>query len=436
MPRSTPPLHDAARPRRGVLLAFALTLLAAVGWDREAGAVPVFARKYETSCQTCHSAFPKLTPFGDAFRRNGHRFPAGEEEDNTKQPAVAMGQEAHKKVFPSAIWPVDLPSVAPISVTVGSSLTYTEGPLPQVNFGGIGGSMGLQTAATLGDVFSVWAGATLMAMAKTTGGETVAISLERIFVNVTPFEQPYAMLRVGRFEPGILVATQHRTLGLPPWIGTSAIGDDPFTLDPTQLGLEASGVIAWGRLNYAAGLVEGSNSIPNPPKDFYGRLAYKLGGMRLDGLGGATEPDPWRESSATLGVFGYRGQAKFGDPAVATQEDKFWIAGADLNLLYKDANLLLAFQYGDNHRPSFKDPNASRSSWNLFAQLDYVLFPWLIPTLRYERRLIADAQESRISGGLYFVVRANVRAQVLVAAQGPDSALKFDQVLGGLNLAF
>jgi hypothetical protein len=402
----------------------------------DARAVPVFARKYQTSCQTCHTAFPKLTPFGEAFRRNGHRFPAGEEEDNTKQEPVAMGQEAHKKMFPSSVWPVDLPSVAPISITTASSFTYTENPA-SLSFASVGGTFGIQAAATLGDVFSVWAGASLMAMGKTTGGETVAGSLERLFVNVTPFDQPYATLKVGRIEPGVLVPTQHRTLGLIPWIGSSAIGDDPFTLDPTQLGIEASGMVLWGRLSYALGLVEGANALVNPPKDFYGRLAYKLGGMRMDGIGGATEADPWRETSATLGVFGYRGQAKFGDPALATQEDRFWLAGADLNVLFKDANLLLAFEYGVNHRPYFKTPNVEQASWNLFAQLDYVVFPWLIPTVRYERRLItADTQENRISGGVYFLIRANVRAQVLVAAQGPDSAIKFNQVLGGLNLAF
>ena len=33
-----------------------------------ASAVPAFSRKYETACQTCHVGFPKLNPFGEAFR--------------------------------------------------------------------------------------------------------------------------------------------------------------------------------------------------------------------------------------------------------------------------------------------------------------------------------------------------------------------------------
>jgi hypothetical protein len=34
-------------------------------------AIPAFARKYNMSCQTCHSPFPKLKPYGDEFARNG-----------------------------------------------------------------------------------------------------------------------------------------------------------------------------------------------------------------------------------------------------------------------------------------------------------------------------------------------------------------------------
>ena len=44
--------------------------------DRSYG-IPAFARKYKTSCATCHNGYPKLNAFGDAFRRNGYQFPAG-----------------------------------------------------------------------------------------------------------------------------------------------------------------------------------------------------------------------------------------------------------------------------------------------------------------------------------------------------------------------
>ncbi len=37
----------------------------------ELSAIPAFARKYSMSCQTCHSPFPKIKPYGDEFAGNG-----------------------------------------------------------------------------------------------------------------------------------------------------------------------------------------------------------------------------------------------------------------------------------------------------------------------------------------------------------------------------
>jgi len=37
-------------------------------------ALPLFARKYNLQCTTCHFAFPRLNAFGRAFRQNGYRM--------------------------------------------------------------------------------------------------------------------------------------------------------------------------------------------------------------------------------------------------------------------------------------------------------------------------------------------------------------------------
>jgi hypothetical protein len=56
-----------------------ITLLAATLFflilSESANAIPAFARKYQISCQVCHSpAFPRLKPFGDEFAGNGFRL--------------------------------------------------------------------------------------------------------------------------------------------------------------------------------------------------------------------------------------------------------------------------------------------------------------------------------------------------------------------------
>ncbi len=48
--------------------------VAAVAVTTPTDAVPTFARRYETSCATCHQAFPRLNGVGESFRLSGFRF--------------------------------------------------------------------------------------------------------------------------------------------------------------------------------------------------------------------------------------------------------------------------------------------------------------------------------------------------------------------------
>lgn len=55
------------------LCAVSLTL-AALQMGR-ADAIPVFAHRYNLTCQACHTVVPRLTPFGETFLANGYRLP-------------------------------------------------------------------------------------------------------------------------------------------------------------------------------------------------------------------------------------------------------------------------------------------------------------------------------------------------------------------------
>ena len=92
-------------------------LVALAATESTALAVPAFARKYQTSCQTCHIVFPKLNAFGEAFRLRGYRMP-GETEEMVKQPPVSLGAPAYKKLWPQAIWPGEISSSVPLAVNV------------------------------------------------------------------------------------------------------------------------------------------------------------------------------------------------------------------------------------------------------------------------------------------------------------------------------
>ena len=92
-----------------------LIMLAVAATESTAFAVPAFARKYQTSCQTCHIVFPKLNAFGEAFRLRGYRMP-GKTEEMVKQPPVSLGAPAYKRLWPQAIWPGEISSSAPLAV--------------------------------------------------------------------------------------------------------------------------------------------------------------------------------------------------------------------------------------------------------------------------------------------------------------------------------
>ena len=84
-----------------------------------AQAIPSFARKYQTSCQTCHTVYPVLNPFGEAFRRDGYRFPSQDgsvDSDSIKANTIPLGQDEYKKTFPDSVWPDKIVEAVPLSV--------------------------------------------------------------------------------------------------------------------------------------------------------------------------------------------------------------------------------------------------------------------------------------------------------------------------------
>ena len=86
-----------SRPLFRALAVLALVYIALV--PSTARAIPAFARRYETTCQTCHLAYPKLTPFGEAFRRNGYRFPQGGDATAEKEEPPRRSESSRSPRF-------------------------------------------------------------------------------------------------------------------------------------------------------------------------------------------------------------------------------------------------------------------------------------------------------------------------------------------------
>jgi hypothetical protein len=61
-----------------------LTMILAVA-VHEAAAIPAYARKYDMSCNVCHSPIPKLKPFGVEFAANGYQMKTNEPPRFTRE---------------------------------------------------------------------------------------------------------------------------------------------------------------------------------------------------------------------------------------------------------------------------------------------------------------------------------------------------------------
>ena len=415
-----------------------------------ASAFPIYARKYETGCQTCHVAVPKLNSFGIAFRNNGYQWPAGESE-LTKDKPVVLAAEANKESFPDSIWPSWLPRTPPVAFLLVSELEAS--PDRKALFGpeGVGADLEIGIGTAIAEDIAARADVTMVVNAET---GTLEVGLEQAFLqfhNLDPWH--HLDLRVGKLWPE-LFSFPPQALGGDFWLYNRSIGASSWVLAGRQ-GAELRGIFAAGRLRAVAGTA-GSTGDFGKSFDAWGRVGYKVGGLRYDGVDESSEEPakssdpsrPWRDTSVQFGAFAYKGfSVTPGGLDEAGVElgpirDDFVHVGGDVNIWLGDANLVGALLIGQHGRPVAGAE--SRTIHRVSLQLDYVVFPWLIPSLRYEladdARLLefsADAPRWHLMPGLNALIRANVRAYLFAEVIGNEQGgADFHKLTLGILAAF
>jgi hypothetical protein len=435
-----------------------LALLALAVSESTASAVPAFARKYQTSCQTCHIVFPKLNAFGEAFRLRGYRMP-GETPEMIKEPPVSLGAPAYKRLWPQAVWPGEVSSTVPLAVNikladVNTSTVNEDETITSVNNDlQFPQEVNIFGAGTLGDHVSY--------LAETTFGEnpdgSVAVELEHARLQ---FDSPFGPedlfhLRLGKFAPNLADGFQEM------WISTDAGIDSLFAFNPiginggTGLAEDTSpspialpdrvrGIEGYGMINHRAlwvagianGVGPGSTDTTgrfdgNNAKDVYARFDYKIGGMGLDGdTGGRPIPEKnWQDDSLRLGVFAYRGDASginvpfTTDDGLKTniQDTHFLRTGIYASLFFQNLNVFGVYLHGSDSLQVFDSGTSALLSatepdfhaW--FTQADYLFYPWLQGSFRYETVTPADPSVLSLRTGVFnasALIRANVKAMV------------------------
>jgi hypothetical protein len=443
--------------RRGLCIVFAFLTVGYVIFGagvRTADAVPVFSRKYHTSCQTCHVIFPKLNPFGEAFRLNGYRMP-GETEEQVKQVPVSLGSEAYEKLWPKMVYPSTLPGNVPLAVNVkfadlyasaqdesGHQVLHNDFQFPQ--------EVNLFAVGTLGNHMSFFGELTYGE--RPDGGADVEIEHARLdFVNAFGPEHLFNF-RLGKLAPNAWDGFQEMWImtdnGIDTFFGYNPIGFNGGTglceSDSCGVGLPANtraiemyGVVAH-RLLYVIGVDSpigpgGSNGSfgSTAQKDVYGRIDYKIGGMALDGTstGVTLPPENWRETSFRVGFFGYGGNGSgvnyevtnaAGEP-FNEQDASFQRYGIYGSLYVGDLNLFGGYLQGKDKLELF-DPgtnalfatkNPKYSAW--FVQADYVFVPPLQASVRYQQLSPGDPNADLtkiLTANLSFLAYANVKLMV------------------------
>ncbi|HEX2688531.1 MAG TPA: hypothetical protein VHN14_18010 [Kofleriaceae bacterium] len=399
-----------------------IIVLGMVGLTGHAGAVPAFARKYKTTCITCHTIFPKLTPFGEQFRRNGYRFP-GIDSDSTKAEPVPLGTDEQKKTFPDSVWPGILSPFPPLAFGFnGQAIFHPD----KKSSAGAADNHAVANFDTLVEEGHLWAAGslddTITFFSELTASRTEGIDVETAALYFNDLVGPAhavnlaAGRRIGTYTSFQSHSSYFTDLMMPrvPVTGLYGATSDPFVFNDNHNSIEVNGVLA-DRFDYAVGLAAGTNVDARNSANFYGHVGYKLGGSTLDGEHTNGIPqDLAHEQSITLDAFVYRSISRFNDamdPPVLTKDTSVTFGGtirAQREELELDAGV---FHQTDDHASSTAP---STTTWSQWDEVSYLVFPWLVVGGRVEYLRITPEGAStlsdlRISPGVVALIRPNLK---------------------------
>jgi len=385
--------------------------------SEESYGIPEFARKYKTSCTTCHTAIPKRNAFGEAFRRNGFVLPKGDAQLIKEEP-VSLGAEGWKEAFPDAIWPGVIPPNLPLAVYVHNRLAYD--PL-KPNGQKIGFGMPHELELLFGGAFGNDVGL-FGEWAFFDEGKN-AVGLNRFFFQFNDIAGPKDALniKVGRIEPGITsgyMSANRITLDRPITIDYKASGD--WRPRDNQAGIELNGILG-SNFEYAVGVVNGEEKTTpfKDRKDVFARVAYKIGGMGLDGTGADVElkeTDNWEDNAVTVGAYTYVGNyLKTPSGGGATYSNNFNRFGFDLRAGHGRAELTGGLITGEDENPFGNLKKLKHTAY--FGEVDYIFYPWLIGVFRVNRAQSKFADDDRdkyweINPNITILYRANIRFSI------------------------
>ena len=377
-----------ARRLAGLLVVGAVVLPAA-----SAGAVPAFARRYEVSCGTCHQYhYPRLNAFGTRFMLNGYQLPDGAEDPARARRMLEPGTIADRlTVFRELPLSVRAQAVADFDRSSGEHAPVYDSRVSASLAGG--GSV----ARDVSFFFSWNAAPTpLLHQARVGLHNLGARALGAGAVNV----KAGLLLLLDGQRPA------HRSLAPGTTLGV-AVGQNPFVLDDSTLGLALYGRPGWGRFGYEVALVSGPPGVgadPDQWKDVFGRVSWTF---FLD-----------TPHELEVGVLGYLGRASLVSQVggiTIDHRDDFWLAGGDLEL---DLGPVTAMARGFFSRHDDATPaGGAVDLTTIRAELIWGVNRHMVAGLALDANLSPDdhdLERSQLAAHASHVVASNVLGTVVV----------------------
>jgi hypothetical protein len=393
-----------------------------------AQAIPAFARKYGTSCTTCHTVFPKLTPFGESFRRNGYRFP-GVDSDYVKQEVVTLTPKAQ------GVEDYVMAAIPPLSFGFNGQMVFH----PDRNSsGGIADNGAVVIGKDLVQEGHVWTGGsfsdTITYFGEITFANdgTIAVEHAQLHLNDLVGPKHAVNLRIGRGYSSLTSFSPHSSYlndqimpssGL---TGLNGAGTSWNVFDKFN-GLEATGVVG-GRFGYSLGLNAGNSFDIRSMENFYGHVGFKVGGMALDGEGESTVKDamrPWEETALTIDLWGYRAISSANYTVAAADDTKLLdsatVGGVNLRLQFDSLELNAGGSY-ESHTHVTPDPMGATLGFGgslvqTYAELSYLVQPWFVPAVRFEYTS-ASSQAPGVDSVYDVRLTAGIASAILETANG------------------
>lgn len=384
-----------------------LLLLVILATVEKASAIPAFSREHNAECTTCHTIYPELNEYGDAFLKNGFVWtkhsaaPAskvavkGEGDPATLQKLHEHAPDAVKKEgaatpkISEPLWLSGLPQTLPISLAATLNASYND----DLNYD----KFDLSTRAVsllAGGVFRDKIGFYLKYNLYVEGeydpavsntpvnlGSPYANDLEQFYlVWRKTFDTP-VNIKAGRFRPQLSLWQKSNKAGISDFATTSyRVGSSQFTTDSTNDAIEVNAVL-FNRLFVAAGVVDRDGQDAN---EGYGHISVKIGGSDFK----AKEPNLDLDVESifdymylTIGGYGYLGRDAL--DSSSSKRNDFFRGGIDMDFVMMNARLKLAWAHGEDKKPYiYSDREVNTDVYA--AQGEYLFTTDLMGMFRYE----------------------------------------------------